>query len=318
MKRINKNISAAGILLIVAFTLSSCLKNGKYFTDFASAGASVDLPLAAANANGVVAFSFDASVTSTKIPVYVNVASPKVLNKPVNVTLAIDTAYLRQYNNANGTAYEVLPDSVYTTTGFNLTVPAGQRLDSMVVTFNFSKMNLSHPYVLPITIAKADLPIEQWNHLILYVSVKNKYDGRYTVTGTFTDVTNSAFTPLYPFVVDLITSGADNVTVYNEDYGINGYPFSTGSGVSYYGSFDPKFYFAPDGTITQVVNSYGQPAANSRYATLDPTGINKFSSPNTGADMDVKYFMNQPSVVTSPPYIRAMFSEHYKYLGPRP
>ncbi len=31
-------------LLVALFSLPSCLKNGNYFVDFASAGASVDLP----------------------------------------------------------------------------------------------------------------------------------------------------------------------------------------------------------------------------------------------------------------------------------
>jgi hypothetical protein len=313
MKNKNKIIFAAGLLL-AAFSLNSCLKNGKYFADFAASKASIDLPLAASNANGVVAFTFDATTTSTSIPVYVNVASPKVLSKPVKATLAIDTAFLSQYNSDNGTSYEVFPDSVYTTTGFNLTVPAGQRLDSMNVTFDFTKLNLSHQYVLPITIAQADLPIEQWNHLILYVSVKNKYDGRYVVTGSFADVTNSAFTDVYPVTVDFVTSGADNVTEFNEDYGLYGFVFNTGAGASYYGSFYPKFYFDANGNITKVVNGAGQPAANTRYATLDPTGINKFDG---NQNLDVSYFMNQPSAVPASPYIRATFKEHYKYIGPR-
>lgn len=313
MKKINKIISAAGLFL-VAFTLNSCLKNGKYYTDFASVSASIDLPLAAANNNGVVAFTFDATTTTTSIPVYVNVASPSVLNKAVKATLALDTAFLNQYNADNGTDYQVFPDSVYSTTGFNLTVPAGQRLDSMVVTFDFTKLNLSEQYILPITIAQSDLPIEQWNHLLLYVSVKNKYDGRYTVTGTFVDLSNSAFTSVYPVNMDFITSGADNVTVFNEDYGLYGFVFNTGSGLSYYGSFYPKFYFDANGNITKVVNGAGQPASNGRYATMDPTGINKFDAQQ---NLAVSYFMNQPSVIPTPPYVRCTFNEVYKYIGPR-
>lgn len=313
MKNKNKIIVAAGLLL-VAFTLGSCLKNGKYYDDFAASTASIDLPLAASNANGVVAFSFNATVTSTTIPVYINVASPKVLGKAVNATLAIDTAFLSQYNSANGTSYEVFPDSVYTTTGLKLTVPAGQRLDSTNVTFDFTKLDLSHQYILPITISQADLPIEQWNHLLLYVSVKNQYDGKYVVTGSFVDLTNSAFAATYPVNVEFLTSGGDNVTVYNEDHNGYGFYFNTGAGLSYYGTFYPKFYFDANGNITKVVNAAGQPAANTRYATLDPSGINKFDA---NGNLDVSYFMNQPSAVPAAPYIRAKFNEHYKYIGPR-
>ena len=80
-----------------------------------------------------------------------------------------------------------MPDSVYTTTGWDLTIPAGQRLDSMKVTFDFTKLDLNHNYILPVTIESASLPIEQWNHLLYYISVKNQFDGEYTVTGSFVD-----------------------------------------------------------------------------------------------------------------------------------
>src|SRR5579871_6896036 len=132
--------------------------------------------------NGVVTFSFDATVTTTSIPVYVDVASPSIPNKANTATLSLDTAYLNQYNANNGTSYVLLPDSVYTTSGWNLTIPAGKRLDSMNVTFDFTKLDLSTAYILPITISQASLPIEQYNHLLLSVVLKNKYDGTYSLT----------------------------------------------------------------------------------------------------------------------------------------
>ena len=153
-------------LLVALFSLPSCLKNGDYFVDFASAGASVDLPLAATNGNGVVAYTYNATVTSATIPVYVNLASPAKLGTATSVTVAIDTAGLNAYNTANGTSFEVLPDSVYTITGsLDLSIPANQRLDSFQVNLDLTKLDLSGSYILPYTIASAAVPIEQWNHL---------------------------------------------------------------------------------------------------------------------------------------------------------
>jgi BT_3987-like, N-terminal domain len=307
------------ILSGVVLTLSSCLKNGKYYTDFASASASVNLPLAASNLNGVVAFSYDATETTVSLPVYVDVASPSVPSSATTVTLSLDTAFLDTYNTNNGTSFEVMPDSIYTTSGWTLTVPAGQRLDSMNVTFNFSKLDLSQAYILPITISQASVPIEQWNHLLLYISVKNQYDGVYTVTGTFSDVTNSAFTGYYPQTVDLVTSGPNSVDVTPELLGFPGYVFAydAAGDLSYYGSFGARIFFDNSGNVTSVINVYGQPAGNTRSAQLDPSGINKFDSPNTGANLDIKYYMIQPSAVPTPPSIRSYFSEHYAYQGPR-
>jgi hypothetical protein len=158
-------------LFILLFSVSSCMKNGKYDIDFSNVGASVDIPLAAANANGVVPFTFSAG--SNTFPVYVNMASPAVLSKATSVTVAIDTAFLNSYNSDNGTSYTLLPDSDYSATSFNLTIPAGQRLDSVEVTFNIGKIDAdpSISYVLPFTITQSSEPIEQWNHLLIGVTV---------------------------------------------------------------------------------------------------------------------------------------------------
>ena len=159
------------LLLFILFSVSSCLKNGKYDINFADVGASVDLPLAAANGNGVVPFTFGTG--SNTFPVYVNMASPAVLSKATTAVVAIDSAYLNAYNSNNGTSYTLLPDSDYTTTTMSLTIPAGQRLDSVFVTFNISKVDTSSSisYILPFTISQASEPIEQWNHLMIGVSV---------------------------------------------------------------------------------------------------------------------------------------------------
>src|ERR1700676_5248793 len=172
-------IASIILLLLILLCFSACLKNGDYNTNFSTAGASVDLPLAAANNNSVVTFSYDAGLPAG-IPIYINLASPNTLGTVVTAIFALDTAYLNNYNTLNATDFQLLPDSDYTViNGWTRSIPAGQRLDSMYVTFNVSKMDLSVSYVLPITIQSASVPIEQWNHLLINPQVKNKYDGQY-------------------------------------------------------------------------------------------------------------------------------------------
>jgi hypothetical protein len=161
----------AGAVLLVMVSLSSCLKNGNYNVDFSSVAPSVDLPLAAANANGVVPFTFQAG--SNTFPVYTDLASPAVLSTSTTVTLIVDSAYLNSYNTANGTSYTLLPDSDYSVTSLSLTIPAGKRLDSAEVTFNINMVDTSSAisYVLPFSISSASQPIEQWSHLLIGVTV---------------------------------------------------------------------------------------------------------------------------------------------------
>jgi hypothetical protein len=157
-------------VLPILLAFASCLKNSQYNVDFGQGGASVDLPLAAANNNGVVPFTFAAG--SNTFPVYVNMASPSPLSKATTATIGIDSAYLNAFNASNGTSFTLLPDSDYSISGFSLTIPAGQRLDSVEVTFNLSKIDTSSSisYVLPFTITQASEPIEQWNHLMIGVT----------------------------------------------------------------------------------------------------------------------------------------------------
>lgn len=306
------------ILCSIVLSLSSCLKNGPYDYDFAGAGASVDLPLAASNTNGLESFSYNATVTSTSLPVYVNVASPQIPKTATSVTLALDTAYLSQYNTDNGTSFDVLPDSVYKTTGWDVTIPAGQRLDSMNVTFDFTKLDLNHNYVLPVTIKSASLPIEQWNHLLYYISVKNQFDGEYTVTGSFVDNTGS-FTDdgVYPVDAYLITPGPYSVKFFDEGNNIGGKVINAGGSLSSFGAYDPVFTIDPtSGKVTSVTDaiSYTDPSnIHGRYAKLDPSGVNKYDFATK--TMQVTYDLIQDDLGTGT--VRVVFNETYTYVGPR-
>ncbi len=303
IKNLKNTICAAG-LLIVLISLSSCLKNDKYFIDFSTAGASVDLPLAAANSNGVVTFAYPATLPSASIPIYVNAAAPSPLGKAVTGTLALDTAFLNNYNNNNGTSYILLPDSTYTLSkGLTFSVPAGKRLDSTVLVVNFQKLDLTQSYVFPVTIQTANVPIEQWNHLLINVSVKNKYDGVYTVTGTLVDHASSAIVGNYPFTANLITAGPSSVY-------FDPHPILSGTTSSYYGEFGPQFNFDANDNIISVVNIYGQPSPSRlRAAQLASGAANKY---NADGSIDVSYDMYQGGS------LRTEFVEHFTYVGPRP
>ncbi len=212
LNQVKKIIYSAGILAVVS-TLPSCLKNGAYYIPFSSAAASVDLPLAASTSNGITAFAYPPTVTTVTLPIMVNVASPSMPSTPTTISLALDTAGLSQYNADNGTDYQPLPDSTYTVSGWDVTVPAGKRIDSITVTIELSKLDLSNAYVFPVTIASSSLPIEQWNHLFYYVAVKNQWDGIYDYNGYALRAGDPARTGNFSGQqTTLLTSGSNSVT----------------------------------------------------------------------------------------------------------
>jgi len=220
--KLNKVLVGVGAVLMMG-TLNSCLKNGKYYTDFSAISASVDLPLAATNNNHPVPFAYDAAASSPSIPVIVNLASATPLSSATTATLAVDAAYLDDYNTANGTSFLLMPADAYTVDGWDVNIPAGKRIDSMVVHFDFNKLDLTESYILPITIAQASQPIEQWNHLMLNIQVKNQYDADYHCTGY-------VFHPSAPRADDatyhISTAGPVTCTFPFGDLGSGGYLFN--------------------------------------------------------------------------------------------
>jgi hypothetical protein len=153
--------------------------------------------------------------------------------------------------------------------------------------------------------------------VLAMISIKNKYDGRYTMTGTMVDAANSALTAKSPTDVHLATTGANSVVIVNAGTQIssfrNLFPIMNGADESAYGAFMPVFYFDANNKVTKVENFYGQPASNTRRAEIDPTGENSWD-PATKT-LKVKWFMFQPSVVASGP--RTSFNYTFDFKGPR-
>ncbi|MES2108886.1 MAG: hypothetical protein V4577_09080 [Bacteroidota bacterium] len=144
------------------------------------------------------------------------------------------------------------------------------------------------------------------------IAIKNKYDGNYDVTGSYTDANLPAATGVYPYNVNFETISASANDVYNVTLGNYGFKFNVGDGTtSYYGSFAPEFTFDPvTNKVTSVVNAYGQlSGSHHRSADLDPSGVNAYD-PGTKT-VKVKYTMLSDGV------IRCHFDETYTYKGPR-
>lgn len=305
MKRaINFITAIAGVSLLLTF--SSCLKNSKYYVDLSAVGASIDMPLAAANSNSPITLTFTPADTPSHFYVYVNVASPQKLGKAINATLGLDTAYMDQYNANNGTDFELLPDSDYTLSTMSLTVPAHQRLADATLTIFTNKIDASHNYVLPLTIVKADLPIENWNHEMINVVVKNMWDGVYSYHGTVMDpnrpqLSNNFTSFAGSTEVDLVTSGTSSDVQFWPGAQANAIPLwnTSSSGASYYGSCAPNYTFDPNtNLITSIKNSYINPS-NGRTLSLNSADVSRYDP--SSKTVYASFIMNQPGL--QPVYI---------------
>lgn len=206
-----------------------------------------------------------------------------------------------------------------------VTIPKGERSVPLVVKINTSLLE-SDPQYLAISIASVDkqgyIISGNFDVLKINLKIKHKYEGKYVLTGTmehlpslgaYVHVTTAWGTD--PYVVQLQTKDGQSLQFYDENLFQNGftYPIATAAGgLSGWGSFSPIFKFDDNGNIIEVTNYYGQPAANTRSAILDPTGVNKYD-PATKS-FTVSYYMVQPSVVPTPPSYRCHMVETYTFL----
>jgi len=248
-------------------------------------------------------------------------SAPRKKAGTIHVVLAVDNSLVTAYNTANGTSYVALPTNAYTLpSGLEFDLPAGNiGRYTLPLTLNKNNLNLQNAYAIGFKIVSVSEGVidDLQKNIIVTILVKNKYDGRYTIDGTFSDASNSAFVSAYPLLWELVTTGPSQCVVRDyDDFATPtpAYLFWTGTGYSYYGSFGLIINFDANDNVSSVVNYYGQPSGNGRSANLDPSGINKYI-PGNPPVIKIKYWMDQPSVVT--PH-RGYFDETWTYTGPRP
>ncbi|WP_121808564.1 DUF1735 domain-containing protein [Mucilaginibacter kameinonensis] len=179
-----KYITKGLALLMLTVFFSSCLKDSRY-VDFAGSGTIVEFPL-----GGQINFSADA-ITETPDPsdnstivrqFAVNVASPALPTKETKLTLAVDNSIVATYNKSQSVvSYDVFPTDAFKFTNTSVTIPAGQRVAIVSVTFYKAKLDPSKSYMLPIKIADAGgLNISANKGIHYYHIIGNDFAGTYT------------------------------------------------------------------------------------------------------------------------------------------
>ena len=270
-----------------------------------------------------------------------DIPSETELNKTMIVTVKDDTAAVRAANPG----YLRMPSSWYTvqTAGtvptvvggnYTFTFAPGEYAKEIYITIpNATLLDPSALYAWGFTVTTADASgvISTQKSVVVEIGAKNSYDGVYAVTGPVVDDLNAdlvqwnnpTFGDPFPqanggaWELHLITSGAASCTMFdNTIWGDFFHPLKvvSSNGNSGYGTYALIVNFNPANNAVSSVTNYYAPAANTRQAALDPSGVNAVQG---NKDILIKYFMLQPSLVPTPPNIRVRFDEKWKYIGPR-
>jgi len=166
---------------VAALNLSSCLKDDSRFIDFASSATTVNFPL-----GGLSHFGSDAVTDpgDTIVKQFaVDVASPKVPTSATDVTIAVDNTIIDAYNPGSAVQYEPMPDGSYVLSATKVTIPAGQRVGVITVTFYKGLLDPSKSYMLPIKIVSGTGATVSGNFSVHYYHfIGNDFAGNYSAT----------------------------------------------------------------------------------------------------------------------------------------
>ncbi len=335
--------------MVATFVLTSCIEEWK---DPLSGKGTRELRYSV-NEFSVVTFKPFSTETKDLLTIYRDEISSSSTDKEVAFTFEINSDSLDAYNEEHETEFEVLPEEAYTLNVEPGTVTFGpdESAKTITITLNTSLMDLATKYALPFVMKDASGGSSTKSNLAIVQTLPiNKYDGVYEATeGEMIDAANATLGHINIFrhsaaAADvgievgsnqewaLVTSGEVSCDVMDYNF-FGGFNSTITSGASYsqYGSFSPVFHFDPEtDRIVAVTNRAGQPAGNTRYATVDPEAANQWSE--EGIE-DVGYRMHHPTVMGgaynaatpdaacegcygSEP--RSVWSETWAYVGPRP
>lgn len=250
-------------------------------------------------------------------PLTVSYSGSNVAPEDITVTFGTDPTALTQYNTEQKKTYDLIPASLYTIPA-QVVIPKGQRTATVTVKLKSNNFDFAKKYVLPIQIKSASTAAVSGNFgtILLNVSAKNKYDGRYKVTNiVFNHVTTPTFTANSPRNRDLVTLSATQSSLFDVSNNNAFVSILSSGAASSFGAFSPVFTFNANDQVIAVTNSVAvnDPAnANLREAKIDPTGVNKVTITGNSKVMEVSYIMVQRGVDI------LFIKEKWEYTGPRP
>jgi hypothetical protein len=268
--------------------------------------------------------------TATLLEVRKYVANEKALSAATSVVLKYDadTTLLNAYNEENETEFVPLPPELYTLEPaisdgkISIDFNKEEGKSVMITIPNILNFDFSQKYALTFTLesvsGEGKMNAAAEKTIVVQVMAANKYDGKYEVTGTFTDYVTAAWTGYYPKSVYLITRGLNSVDKYDADFGLFGYIFDvdgTGNSVSQFGAWTPYFVFDDNDNESAVINSTTDPMPRARAAVLytgEGAAANKFDAKTH--NLDVSYQLSQQNISPNP---RNLIIEHYEFKGPR-
>lgn len=187
----------------------------------------------------------DVDTSFTLFTLHLNAAAPA--EQDINVTLTLNNQLVDDYNAENGTAFEVAPSSIYSLGNLSITIPKGSKEGSVIINTNPADLSAGE-YALGFTISSISVPgivvSKNYSNLFVYLGVKNKYDGIYTLNGKFYHPASSPAYAGFTLNAEMHTTSPTKVKLYIPDDPFHAYcaPGLFGGALSAFGAQEPGVY----------------------------------------------------------------------------
>jgi hypothetical protein len=249
----------------------------------------------------------------------VSVSMPGENKSAITVKLVQNNTLLANYNTSNFTNLIPFPANAISIPS-EVVIPAGSKQAAIVAVVDPALIDLSKSYAIGLSIASITgvngVQINSLYKDCLYsVIVKNKYDGKYKLSGYHNRPPSATTTYSYPYTdvdMQMHTTGSSSVRFFFDAAGNYGHPIGIGPGnqLSWYGTaIGPNLTMNPTTNAIVGANNLGgatvidlDPSVSTHRVTINPT-TNKPDK----IYVTFRYLMNQDR----------RFFDTLTYVGPR-
>ncbi|MBC7946674.1 MAG: DUF1735 domain-containing protein [Chitinophagaceae bacterium] len=231
------------------------------------------------------------------------------VNTNATVKIMINSSLVADYNAENGTSYTAVPITKFSLVTDQFTLSPSDRSLPVKIRIKPSDVATGENAIgLTIVEVNGAEKSEVAGNLVIALSVKNKYDGKYHLRGHFTRTDLPAYNGPFEADVEMITSGINSVVMYYPDFAGVAQPFFNNGSPAGFSNVGPEVYFNAADQVSSIVNYTGDPVTGP-FMTPFPGANSRFVGGATPV-IYLKYYYN-----TNP--ANRIFADTLIYTGPR-
>ena len=227
----------------------------------------------------------------------------------VLVKIRSNSDIVNAYNTANGTTYSSVPYNLFSFESTDIALSPAERKKKIRIRIKPGDVAVGQ-WALGLSIVSTSSgEVSQIaKEVLVTISVKNKYDGKYHLKGFYTRTDNLPLNGPFETDVEMITTGPNSVAMYWPDFGDYYQPFSNGGALTAFSNVAPEAFFNATDQVSSINNYTGDPATGP-FMTPYPGTNNRYIGGATRV-IYLKYYYN-----TNP--ANRIFADTLIYTGPR-